>query len=271
MSRINERSAANWRAFDSASGWIAVLLALLLIFMWMMGRGPNAAGCCGAPAAATSAAASAVATGAATAAAASGIGWGADGKITLMGNVKDEATKKAILDTASARYGAGNVIDQLTLNASAASKVVLNGTVATEDEKKARGDWAATLYGPGVTIDNQLQVKAADAAAAGKPPTVKIYFDTGKVDIDAKDRDAIANVLSYLKANASAKAVLSGFHDSRGDKAKNEQLAKDRAKSVRDVLRSAGIDESRIEMRKPQETTGSGDNSEARRVELSVE
>ncbi|MEQ1596349.1 MAG: OmpA family protein [Casimicrobium sp.] len=270
MSRINERSPANWRAFDSASGWLAIVLALLLIILWMMGRGPNQAGCCGALAAATSAATSSAATGAAAiAAAAGGLSWGLDGKITLSGNVKDEAAKKAILDAATARYGAGNVIDQLTVNANAASKVVLNGVVATEDEKKARGDWAATLYGPGVTIDNQLQVKAADASS--KPPAVKIYFETGKVDIDAKDRDAIANVLGYLKANASAKAVLSGFHDPRGDKAKNEQLAKDRAKTVRDVLRSAGIDESRIDMRKPQVTTGSGDNSEARRVELSVE
>lgn len=266
MSRINERSPANWRAFDSASGWVAVLLALLLIILWLLGRGPSASGCCGMPAAATSAATSAAASGAA-----GGLTWGADGKVTLSGNVKDDATKKAILDAATARYGAGNVVDQLTVSAGAASKVVLNGVVTSEDEKKARGDWAATLYGPGVSIDNLLQVKAADAAVAGKPPTVKIYFDTGKVDIDAKDRDAIANMLGYLKANANAKAVLSGFHDPRGDKAKNEQLAKDRAKSVRDVLRSAGIDESRIDMRKPQETTGSGDNSEARRVELSVE
>lgn len=264
MSRINERSPANWRAFDSASGWIAVLLALLLVVLWMMGRGPDASACCGAAATTAAAASAASAT-------AAGLSWGADGKVTLTGNVKDDATKKAVLDAAAARYGAGNVIDQLTVNANAASRVVLNGTVASEDEKKARGDWAATLYGPGVTIDNQLQVKAADVAATGKPPAVKIYFETGKVDIDAKDRDAIANVLGYLKANANAKAVLSGFHDPRGDKAKNEQLAKDRAKSVRDVLRSAGIDETRIEMRKPQETMGSGDNAEARRVELSIE
>ncbi|MBL8309496.1 MAG: OmpA family protein [Burkholderiales bacterium] len=271
MSRLNERSPANWRAFDSASGWIALLLALLLIVLWMMGRGPNAAGCCAVPSAAGTAASTPAATTASAAAAVGGLAWGADGKVTLTGNVKDEATRKAIIDAATARYGAGNVLDQLTVNANAASKVVLSGTVATEAEKRARGDWAASLYGPGVAIDNQLQVKAPDAGAAAKPPTVKIYFETGKVDIDAKDRDAIASVLGYLKANAGAKAVLSGFHDPRGDKAKNEQLAKDRAKSVREVLRAAGIDEARIEMRKPQETTGSGDNAEARRVELSVE
>jgi K(+)-stimulated pyrophosphate-energized sodium pump len=165
------------------------------------------------------------------------------------------------------------VIDQLTINSNAASKVVLTGTVFSEDEKKARGDWAASIYGSSVTIDNQIVVNAPTATAPSgpKPPAVKVYFETSKTDIDAKDRDALGAVITYLKANASAKGVISGFHDPRGDKAANEELAKNRAKSVREVLRAAGIDESRIVMQKPQETTGSGDNAEARRVELSIQ
>ena len=268
MSRLSLRSPANWRAYDSMAGWIAVLLALLLAVLWFTGRGPNAAGCCSAPVATVAAAA---AVGAAKVAIpAGGLTWAEDGKVTLTGSVKDEATKKAIVDAAIARYGAGNVIDQLKVSASAASSVVLTGIVASEAEKKARGDWAAGLYGPSVTIDNQLVVRAPVVAVV-KPPMVRVYFDTKMTNIDAKDRAAIGPMLAYLKANATAKAVISGYHDPRGNKAANEALALGRATAVRNELAAGGVADARIELRKPLETTGSGDNAEARRVELSIE
>jgi outer membrane protein OmpA-like peptidoglycan-associated protein len=261
MSRISVRSPDNWRAFDLWNLIIAILLALAVFWFWKSNNGLARGACCGGS------------TVAAAASAAAGASWGTDGKITLTGVVKDAATKKAIVDSATAKYGAGNVIDQLTINANAASKVVLTGTVFSEDEKKARGDWAASIYGPGVTIDNQIVVNAPTVAAPSgpKPPAVKVYFETAKTDIAAKDRDALGTIVAYLKANPTAKGVISGFHDPRGDKAANEELAKNRAKTVRDVLRTAGIDEARIVMKKPEETTGSGDLAEARRVELSVE
>ncbi len=261
MSRLSVRSPDNWRAYDLWNLIIAILLAIAVLWFWMKNNGLTVPGCCVATVA-TPAAPAAVA--AATAA------WSADGKITLTGVVKDAATKKSIFDAAVAKYGAGNVIDQLTVNANAASKVVLTGEVPTEAEKKARGNWAASIYGPSVTIDNQIVVRTPERAV-GKPPTEKIYFLTSNTEMDQKGRDSVARIIAYLKTTPTAKAVISGFHDPRGDKAQNELLAKDRAKSVRDELRAAGIEEARIEMRKPQETTGSGDLAEARRVELSVE
>jgi cytochrome c oxidase subunit 2 len=71
-----------------------------------------------------------------------------------------------------------------------------------------------------------------------------------------------------LKANASAKVALSGYVDKTGNADQNAELAKNRAKAVREALKSAGIDEARIEMRKPEVLTGSTDNKEARRVEI---
>ncbi len=268
MSRLSARSPANWRAYDSVNLWVALLLALLLLLLWMFGRGPNAGGCCGGSLPPPPAASAAAAT-------AAGLAWSADGKLTLTGVVKDEATKKALFEAATAKYGAGNVVDQLTVNSGAASSsVVLTGSVASGAEKTARGDWAASFYGLGVSIDNQLRVTAPSAPVVlvgTKPPAVNVYFATGKTDIDGKDRDAISAVLTYLKANPSVKAVISGYHDPRGDKAMNEELAKNRAKSVRDVLIASGVEEGRFDMRKPVESTGSGDNAEARRVELRVE
>ena len=74
-----------------------------------------------------------------------------------------------------------------------------------------------------------------------------------------------------MKANPSAKAIISGFYDPRGSVARNEQLAKARAESTSEALIAAGIDASRIEMRKPADVNGGAVLDEARRVEVSVE
>ena len=64
--------------------------------------------------------------------------------------------------------------------------------------------------------------------------------------------------------------MISGYHDPTGDQAANEELAKNRAGSVRDALVAAGVDESRINMEKPVVTSGGGTLADARRVEVTV-
>ncbi len=102
------------------------------------------------------------------------------------------------------------------------------------------------------------------------PPAAKVYFGSDKFNLPATAGATLAPVVEYLKANGSAKALISGFHDPRGDKAYNEELAHNRARSVRGALEGAGIAKDRIDMAKPAETTGTGNNPEARRVEVSV-
>ena len=65
--------------------------------------------------------------------------------------------------------------------------------------------------------------------------------------------------------------MVSGFTDASGDPAKNAVLAKDRAMAVRDALKAAGIAEDKIELKKPETTTGTGDASSARRVEVALQ
>lgn len=48
-------------------------------------------------------------------------------------------------------------------------------------------------------------------------------------------------------------------------------LAKNRAKAVRELLKGAGIDETRAELKKPEVVQGGPDNQEARRVEVSIQ
>jgi outer membrane protein OmpA-like peptidoglycan-associated protein len=95
-----------------------------------------------------------------------------------------------------------------------------------------------------------------------------LYFELGQAALPA-DAAVAVEAIKTAAANAPArKLVLSGFHDASGDPAKNAELAKARAKAVRDALKTAGIDPARLALRKPESTTGDGNDKEARRVEV---
>ncbi len=121
-------------------------------------------------------------------------------------------------------------------------------------------------------------VAAAPAATAAAPAAdaasvvvengiVKFYFATGKADIAAGADQALAEVVSGVKGGKTA--VISGFVDSSGSAAQNEELAKQRAFAVRDQLKALGIAEDRIELKKP-ENIDAGAGAQARRVEVSL-
>jgi K(+)-stimulated pyrophosphate-energized sodium pump len=101
-------------------------------------------------------------------------------------------------------------------------------------------------------------------------PFVKVYFASGKTELPGDPAQGLAPVIAYLKANAGAKASISGYHDATGNLEQNQELAKQRAIGVRDVLKTNGIAEDRLELKKPEQTEGGGSNVEARRVEVKV-
>ncbi|MBM4262897.1 MAG: OmpA family protein [Deltaproteobacteria bacterium] len=103
------------------------------------------------------------------------------------------------------------------------------------------------------------------------PAAAKVYFALGAAAVPKGTPDTLKDIVAYLKTNTASKAVISGYHDPTGNKAQNEELAKNRAKTVREALQKAGIGEDRVVMQKPQETTGTGNDAEARRVEVSIQ
>ncbi|MGL6112419.1 MAG: sodium/proton-translocating pyrophosphatase, partial [Rubrivivax sp.] len=95
---------------------------------------------------------------------------------------------------------------------------------------------------------------------------VKFYFVTGKTDLATGGAEALAEVVKGV--TAGKKAVVSGYHDATGDAAANAELAKQRAITVGDTLKKMGVPEDKIELKKPEQLTGTGSNAEARRVEV---
>lgn len=153
----------------------------------------------------------------------------------------------------------------------------------------ALGVVAFVLFGllGGLAI-KQLHAKAKPVAAAAAPAVAAaaaetliegplagdlagtLYFAVGQATLADDATVAIAAIKAAADAAPGRQLVLSGFHDATGDPAQNAELAKERAKSVRAALQAAGVDAARIALRKPESTTGSGDDREARRVEVRV-
>lgn len=97
-----------------------------------------------------------------------------------------------------------------------------------------------------------------------------LYFESGAAALPADAAAVLDAIRSAAAAAGGRTLIISGFHDASGDPARNADLAKERAKSVRAALQAAGVDAARLALRKPESTTGSGDGREARRVEVRI-
>jgi hypothetical protein len=126
-----------------------------------------------------------------------------------------------------------------------------------------------------------VELIAASMGERGQDTPIKV----GPPDAEGRHRliagghrVAAAQMLGWAKIDAivpkvkdGGKIVVSGYHDSTGNLEQNQELAKQRALAIRDAIKAAaGIGDERFDMRKPEVTTGSPDNAEARRVEVGV-
>lgn len=144
-------------------------------------------------------------------------------------------------------------------------------TAATATIAAAPAAVAANGSAMNVNSSAVAPAKSADDMTPIGEPVAKFYFASGKAELPADAKAGLEKVVALSKEKAGASVLLSGFHDATGDPAKNAELAKDRAKAVREALKSMGIDEVRVFLRKPEVMTGTGDAREARRVEVRVQ
>jgi photosynthetic reaction center cytochrome c subunit len=136
------------------------------------------------------------------------------------------------------------------------------------------------LYGALMLKDYPALAGVAGAAQAPAGVAAKstaeggvVYFGVGSAGLPAGAEAGLKTLLDALKTNATAKLVISGYHSATGELATNQELAKQRAFAVRDVLKSAaGVDEARVMLEKPQSAQANlaGEDPEARRVEVVV-
>ena len=132
---------------------------------------------------------------------------------------------------------------------------------------------SGTLTGlspPSLVSVNTDSNAAADAASIRvEQGVVKFYFATGKAELAPGAAMALKDMAAA--AAAGRQLVVSGFHDASGSPANNAELAKQRARAVQAVLKSAGVPENRIVMKKPEQMSSDGSAAEARRVEIKLQ
>lgn len=120
----------------------------------------------------------------------------------------------------------------------------------------------AAAEAPAAAADAVVEV----ASVKVEDGVVKFFFATNSADVAEGAQQALAEVAQGLAAGR--KAAISGFHDATGSVEQNAELAKQRAIAVREVLKALGASEEAIELRKPEVSTGTGSEAEARRVEV---
>ena len=128
------------------------------------------------------------------------------------------------------------------------------------------------LYGAAMAKEYPAMGLAPAGAAPAKSAAAsdaigKVLFATGKSEMSGDAQQQIAAAAQYLTAHAGSNVALSGYADKTGNAQQNLELAKQRAYAVRDALRSAGVAEQRIELRKPQFVIGEA-VADARRVDI---
>lgn len=157
----------------------------------------------------------------------------------------------------------GKMIQPADFKAARAGKFPAGG--ATPAAAAAPAPAAAAA--PASAAPEATSAPAAAAPATGLP--YQVFFATGDTSLDAEAQKTLKSATEFLKAHPDAKVALSGFVDSTGSAAVNEELAKKRAQAVRDALQADGVAADRIDLRKPQAiTAGQGSDREARRVDI---
>ncbi|MFO1273729.1 MAG: photosynthetic reaction center cytochrome PufC [Rubrivivax sp.] len=135
------------------------------------------------------------------------------------------------------------------------------------------------VYGAQMAKDySGLMLAAAAPAVAALPaPTDEprhsvLYFGVGSATLEGAQAKGLAQLIATMSATPKATAIISGYHSAAGELAANQELAKQRAFSVRDALLAAGIAEKRVTLEKPAQAGAniSGEDPAARRVEVSL-
>jgi outer membrane protein OmpA-like peptidoglycan-associated protein len=265
MSNSTEHANASYHWWSRV---IAIVLAILLALLWWIGYGPSGAnrvGCCGYQAAAVatpvvSAAAAASATAAAVGAATVSF---ENGKVTINGTVGSDSEKQQLLAAAAKAYGAGNVIDAITITRGLAplGGITLTGQVPSEAKKLTDGAAAITAFAP-AKVDNQLTVAIAVATAVSDDACAAalkadVGFATGSSQLSSAGKKALDAMAACLKNGGT----VVGHTDNVGKPASNQALSERRAKATAAYLAGKGV--SNIRAKGMGDTQPAADNASA--------
>ncbi len=202
-------------------------------------------------------------------------------KVALSGVVTSAAQRSALVNAATAAYGATNVIDELTVVgpstpaqdarvAAFGDLIKLSSTTMSNANGKV-GDTLLSFSGSAFTELGKSSVEALVSRASGTADiTVAaaksvaevqenlatildrsgIQFDTNSAAIKADSipilDNAVASITQEFAAFPNIKIEVAGHTDNVGRATSNQQLSQNRAQAVLDYLASKGVDGTRL-------------------------
>lgn len=132
------------------------------------------------------------------------------------------------------------------------------------------GEYTITYTATDEAGNTTSTVRTVIVASLQPVPNAVLYFGNSQDHNPTDPGETLAVVIEFLQSNSSSTAIISGYHSQIGNYDYNQDLSYRRAEGIRQTLLASGVDDSRIILEKPVETTGSGSAAEARRVEVSV-
>ena len=241
----------HWPGFRGLWLIVAIILFVLLFLIWIMGCGPGGRNCV-VPVKTVEKIVQVEVT--------------APDKLAPLINLNESSVVRIVAGNAFSDAGA-TALDNIDGNIT----VTTTGTVDTTTPGEYILTYTATdQAGNTVTETRKVIVEAAKLAPVGLPDTAKLYFDHDSGEFPADIDLSLAPVIAWLNTHDTSTVVISGFHSSVGSFERNQKLSKERAEAVSKMLQDIGISADRIILEKPVETTGSGSEEEARRVEVKI-
>ena len=239
MNRAYALNPEQYRIFSKWHNIIAALLVLLLALLWLLGYGPGAFRDC------------------------------------VQGNVASDESRHALapvpgpvaLEPKNAAPIQGET-EAPQVDANLAPTAPPESAQSSEVQVTAEtspGDPTARLTPPATETLQPEREKTQGAALSAR-----VYFPRNEYRLPNDASGRLANVVTHLKENPTARAQIAGFHDRSGRLSYNVELANKRAKAVAQALEKAGITATQVELLQSSQTRGSGKPEEARRVELNV-
>jgi membrane fusion protein, multidrug efflux system len=145
-------------------------------------------------------------------------------------------------------------------------RVVVDGGVRLTADAPVK---AAAYVPPVPAATKSAPPRAMPPPTAASPSGVSIYFPRGQAILDTEAQRAL-RIAAAAYVGIGTQIVVTGYADRTGNAAGNVELAKKRALAVRDELVKLGVESRRIKLAPPADVTGSGNDDQARRVDISV-
>ena len=197
-------------------------------------------------------------------------GGTAEAPVVVSGMVADEASKAALLERLRALYGAGRVVDQLSVGAVSTpanwnvylgrligpnlrlvkggqlkvegNNVSLRGDVADEAQRQRIAAEIAASLNPTYTVNNGLRVVQSQQAVLDTALADRIIeFESGKAALTPAGTEVLDQMTAALRKLKGVRVEVIGHTDNAGSRAGNLSLSQARAEAVKTYVVGQGI------------------------------